>query len=72
MPIEMPKGLPFAVDTWSSESGGKRYHFLSHAHRDHLAGIESRASYPIYATRVTAAIVLNYFPQVVLLFRSYL
>ncbi|XP_078181516.1 uncharacterized protein LOC144575301 [Carex rostrata] len=63
MPVEMPKGLPFAVDTWSSESDGKRYHFLSHAHRDHLAGIESRASYPIYATRVTIAIVLNYYPR---------
>ncbi|KAJ4810813.1 DNA repair metallo-beta-lactamase family protein [Rhynchospora pubera] len=63
MPIEMPKGLPFAVDTWSSESARKRHHFLSHAHRDHLAGIVSRASYPIYATRVTITIVLSYFPQ---------
>ncbi|KAJ3707777.1 hypothetical protein LUZ61_011482 [Rhynchospora tenuis] len=63
MPIEMPKGLPFAVDTWSSESDKKRYHFLSHAHRDHLSGIASRASYPIYATRVTISIVLSYFPQ---------
>ncbi|KAF3340763.1 5' exonuclease Apollo [Carex littledalei] len=63
MSIEMPKGLPFAVDTWSYKTDGKRYHFLSHAHRDHLKGIESRASYPIYATRVTINIVLNYYPQ---------
>ncbi|XP_078158691.1 uncharacterized protein LOC144554246 isoform X2 [Carex rostrata] len=59
----MTKGLPFAVDTWSSKNDGKRYHFLSHAHKDHLKGIVSRASYPIYATRVTITIILNYYPQ---------
>nr|TKW08096.1 hypothetical protein SEVIR_6G006400v2 [Setaria viridis] len=34
MPIEMPRGLPFAVDTWTSASSLKRHRFLTHAHRD--------------------------------------
>uniref|UniRef100_A0A453S2Q7 DNA repair metallo-beta-lactamase domain-containing protein n=1 Tax=Aegilops tauschii subsp. strangulata TaxID=200361 RepID=A0A453S2Q7_AEGTS len=39
MPIELPRGLPFAVDTWTPASALKRHRFLTHAHRDHLAGI---------------------------------
>ncbi|KAJ3678068.1 hypothetical protein LUZ60_001871 [Juncus effusus] len=64
MPVEMPKGLPFAVDTWSGESDRKSHWFLTHAHRDHLACIVSHASYPIYATRLTISLVLNYFPEI--------
>ncbi|XP_072964106.1 uncharacterized protein [Typha angustifolia] len=63
MPIEMPKGLPFSVDTWTPASNRKRYHFLTHAHKDHLAGIATHASYPIYATGFTKTLALHYFPQ---------
>ncbi|XP_042464871.1 5' exonuclease Apollo-like [Zingiber officinale] len=63
MPIEMPKGLPFSVDTWTPASLRKRHHFLTHAHKDHLAGIVAHSSRPVYATRLTKALVLGYFPQ---------
>ncbi|KAG1328142.1 5' exonuclease Apollo [Cocos nucifera] len=63
MPMEMPKGLPFSVDTWTAASRRKRYHFLTHAHRDHLTGIASNSSYPIYATRFTKSLTLRHFPQ---------
>ncbi|KAF3341008.1 protein artemis [Carex littledalei] len=59
----MPKGLPFSVDTWSPASDEKRHHFLTHAHRDHIAGIGAHFSYPVYATRLTKFLVLHYFPQ---------
>ncbi|KAL2906817.1 5' exonuclease Apollo [Bienertia sinuspersici] len=39
MPIEMPRGLPFSVDTWNPNSMLKRHHFLTHAHKDHCSGI---------------------------------
>nr|CAD1818187.1 unnamed protein product [Ananas comosus var. bracteatus] len=63
MPIEMPRGLPFSVDTWSAASERKRRHFLTHAHRDHLAGVAAHASYPVYASRITKTLALHYFPQ---------
>ncbi|KAJ6815136.1 5' exonuclease Apollo [Iris pallida] len=63
MPIEMPKGLPFSVDTWTSSSNRKRYHFLTHSHKDHLAGISSNSTFPIYATPITKTIALRIFPQ---------
>ncbi|XP_008810895.2 protein artemis [Phoenix dactylifera] len=63
MPIEMPKGLPFSVDTWTAASRRKRHHFLTHAHRDHLACIASNSSYPIYATRFTKSLALRHFPR---------
>uniref|UniRef100_A0A453G7D3 Uncharacterized protein n=1 Tax=Aegilops tauschii subsp. strangulata TaxID=200361 RepID=A0A453G7D3_AEGTS len=28
MPIEMPRGLPFAVDTWGPSSRRRRHRFL--------------------------------------------
>ncbi|KAG6530184.1 hypothetical protein ZIOFF_012406 [Zingiber officinale] len=59
----MPKGLPFSVDTWTPASLRKRHHFLTHAHKDHLAGIVAHSSRPVYATRLTKALVLGYFPQ---------
>ncbi|RWV93058.1 hypothetical protein GW17_00044512 [Ensete ventricosum] len=71
MPIEMPKGLPFSVDTWTPTSLRKRHHFLTHAHKDHLTGIVVRASRPIYATRLTKNLALHYFPQVFLPFLSF-
>ncbi|TVU24034.1 hypothetical protein EJB05_26426, partial [Eragrostis curvula] len=64
MPIKMPCGLPFSVDTWTPASSLKRHRFLTHAHRDHLAGIAGNAAAPcIYASSVTVLITLRYFPQ---------
>uniref|UniRef100_A0A7C9FCW4 DNA repair metallo-beta-lactamase domain-containing protein n=2 Tax=Opuntia streptacantha TaxID=393608 RepID=A0A7C9FCW4_OPUST len=63
MPIEMPRGLPFSVDTWSPNSKMRRHHFLTHAHKDHCSGIISYSSFPIYSTRVTKSLLLRYFPQ---------
>ncbi|KAJ0972096.1 hypothetical protein J5N97_020055 [Dioscorea zingiberensis] len=63
MPIEMPKGLPFSVDTWSLASRRKRHHFLTHAHKDHLVGAASYVAGPIYATAITKTISCRCFPQ---------
>ncbi|KAA0040744.1 protein artemis [Cucumis melo var. makuwa] len=63
MPIEMPQGLPFSVDTWTPSSKQKRHHFLTHAHRDHTTGIVPHFSFPIYSTFLTKSIVLHQFPQ---------
>ncbi|KAK6916635.1 DNA repair metallo-beta-lactamase [Dillenia turbinata] len=63
MPIEMPKGLPFSVDTWSSTSEKKRHHFLTHAHRDHSVGITRHFSFPIYTTSLTKSLLLQQFHQ---------
>ncbi|KAI3972872.1 hypothetical protein MKX01_019530 [Papaver californicum] len=63
MPIEMPKGLPFSVDTWSLSSRGKRHHFLTHAHKDHSAGISNHFPYPIYSTDITKNLLLQQIPQ---------
>ncbi|PPD72063.1 hypothetical protein GOBAR_DD31043 [Gossypium barbadense] len=63
MPIEMPKGLPFSVDTFSPSSKRKRHHFLTHAHKDHTSGISSHFSYPIYSTHLTKSLVLLHYPQ---------
>ncbi|KAK6125582.1 hypothetical protein DH2020_040675 [Rehmannia glutinosa] len=63
MPIEMPKGLPFSVDTWTPCSKRKRHHFITHAHKDHAQGIAAHASYPIYSTLLTKTLILQYYPQ---------
>ncbi|KAG8501731.1 hypothetical protein CXB51_004640 [Gossypium anomalum] len=63
MPIEMPKGLPFSVDTFSPSSKRKRHHFLTHAHKDHTSGISSHFLYPIYSTHLTKSLVLLHYPQ---------
>ncbi|TVU39546.1 hypothetical protein EJB05_12970, partial [Eragrostis curvula] len=64
MPIEMPRGLPFSVDTWTPASSLTRHLFHTHAHRDHLAGIAgTAAALCIYASSVTVLITLRYFPQ---------
>jgi DNA cross-link repair 1A protein len=69
MPIEMPRGLPFAVDTWTPASSLKRHRFLTHAHRDHLAGIAATSavsastSSPVYTSRLTILVALRIFPQ---------
>lgn len=68
MPIEMPKGLPFSVDTWNHSSVKKRHHFLTHAHKDHSNGISTHFSYPIYSTHLTKTLVIQQHPQVVLVF----
>lgn len=59
----MPKGLPFSVDTWSLSSRRKRHHFLTHAHKDHSAGISNNFSYPIYSTNITKNLLLQQIPQ---------
>ncbi|KAL5714629.1 hypothetical protein ACHQM5_016563 [Ranunculus cassubicifolius] len=63
MPIEMPKGLPFSVDTWSPSSSNKRHHFLTHAHKDHSIGITTYSFHPIYSTQITKSLLLRQFPQ---------
>jgi hypothetical protein len=64
MPIEMPKGLPFSVDTWSLCSKRKRHHFLTHAHKDHTSGISTHFSFPIYSTLLTKTLIFQHYPQV--------
>ncbi|KAK9749780.1 hypothetical protein RND81_02G149500 [Saponaria officinalis] len=63
MPIDMPRKLPFSVDTWNPNSKIKRHHFLTHAHKDHCSGITTHFSYPIYSTHLTKLIILQFFPQ---------
>ncbi|OIV98084.1 hypothetical protein TanjilG_25949 [Lupinus angustifolius] len=66
MVMEMPKGLPFSVDTWSQSSKAtKRHHFLTHAHKDHSSNITSYSSFPIYSTLLTRTLVLQHYPQLV-------
>ena len=68
MPIEMPKGLPFSVDTWSLCSKRKRHHFLTHAHKDHSSGISTHFSFPIYSTLLTKTLLFEHYPQVCLFY----
>ncbi|KAK4393777.1 5' exonuclease Apollo [Sesamum angolense] len=63
MPIEMPRGLPFSVDTWTPCSKRKRHHFLTHAHKDHAQGMAAHASYPIYSTLLTKTLIFHYYTQ---------
>lgn len=65
MPIDMPRGLPFAVDTWVPSSRRRRHRFLTHAHRDHLvgAGADIDGGGTVYATRLTLHLALRHFPQ---------
>ncbi|KAB8107097.1 hypothetical protein EE612_041664 [Oryza sativa] len=63
MPIELPRGLPFAVDTWTAASAVKRHRFLTHAHRDHIAGITATNVAAVYASRLTILIARHIFPQ---------
>ncbi|KAK1403850.1 DRMBL domain-containing protein [Heracleum sosnowskyi] len=63
MPIEMPRGVPFSVDTWTPCSMQKRHRFLTHAHKDHSQGITTYNSYPIYSTLLTRTLTLHYYPQ---------
>lgn len=67
MPIDMPRGLPFAVDTWGSSSRSRRHRFLTHAHRDHLvgAGADIDGGGIVYATRLTLHLALRHFPQAI-------
>ncbi|TVU36295.1 hypothetical protein EJB05_18225, partial [Eragrostis curvula] len=67
MPIDMPAGLPFAVDTWGPSTRRRRHRFLTHAHRDHLVGAGADAdgggAGTVYATRLTLSLALRHFPQ---------
>lgn len=65
----MPRGLPFAVDTWGPSSRRRRHRFLTHAHRDHLVaagGAADSGECPgaVYATRLTLDLALRHFPRV--------
>ncbi|RDX87294.1 5' exonuclease Apollo, partial [Mucuna pruriens] len=62
MPIEMPKGLPFSVDTWTCSSS-KTHYFLTHAHKDHSSSISSHSSFPIYSTHLTKTLLLHQYPH---------
>lgn len=67
MSIEMPRGLPFAVDTfgpYTTTKRRKRHHFLTHAHKDHTVGISpSNIVFPIYSTSLTISLLLQRHPQ---------
>ncbi|XP_010532572.1 PREDICTED: 5' exonuclease Apollo [Tarenaya hassleriana] len=66
MPIEMPRGLPFSVDTFGpyTTKKRKRHHFLTHAHTDHTAGISvANAVFPIYSTSLTISLLLQRHPK---------
>lgn len=63
MAVEMTERLPFSVDTWTEcSSSKKKYHFLTHAHKDHTGGMAAHASYPVYCTSLTKQIVRHRYP----------
>ncbi|XP_024008810.1 uncharacterized protein LOC18993013 isoform X2 [Eutrema salsugineum] len=68
MAIEMPRGLPFSVDTfgpYTTTKRRKRHHFLTHAHKDHTVGISpSNIVFPIYSTPLTVSLLLQRHPQI--------
>lgn len=53
--------LPFAVDTWTSETLTKPQ-FLSHAHKDHLVGIQQYGK-QIYCTELSRQLVCLKYPH---------
>uniref|UniRef100_A0ACD5XCF5 Uncharacterized protein n=1 Tax=Avena sativa TaxID=4498 RepID=A0ACD5XCF5_AVESA len=61
----MPRGLPFAVDTWGPSSRRRRHRFLTHAHRDHLVGAGAAPDDGgiVYATRLTMSLARRHFPH---------
>ncbi|CAM6127989.1 unnamed protein product [Calypogeia fissa] len=63
MPTELKEKYPFSVDSWTTVAKRKRHHFLTHAHSDHTAGIESFFDRPIYCTDLTRRLVLRRFPK---------
>uniref|UniRef100_A0A1J3FJV4 5' exonuclease Apollo n=1 Tax=Noccaea caerulescens TaxID=107243 RepID=A0A1J3FJV4_NOCCA len=67
MSIEMPRGLPFSVDTfgpYTATKTRKRHHFLTHAHKDHTVGISpSNIVFPIYSSPLTISLLLQRHPQ---------
>lgn len=67
MSIEMPRGLPFSVDTfgpYTATKRRKRHHFLTHAHKDHTVGISpSNIVFPIYSSPLTISLLLQRHPQ---------
>ncbi|KAF8114346.1 hypothetical protein N665_0039s0108 [Sinapis alba] len=67
MSIEMPRGLPFSVDTFGPNTTTKRmkrHHFLTHAHKDHTVGISPQSVvFPIYSTSLTISLLLQRHPK---------
>jgi hypothetical protein len=64
MPVELAQRYPFSVDTWTEASTRKRFHFLTHAHKDHTAGIENLGFSSIYCTDITQKLVIRRYPKV--------
>eukprot|EP00873_Tetraselmis_striata_P029571 jgi/Tetstr1/449835/TSEL_036898.t1 len=62
-PVALHPALPFSVDTWDAGPSGARPAFLSHAHKDHTAGLAAwaaaggRPSRRIFATEDTLALL---------------
>ncbi|CAK9872118.1 unnamed protein product [Sphagnum jensenii] len=65
MPVELAQRYPFSVDTWTEASTRKRFHFLTHAHKDHTAGIENLGFSSIYCTDITQKLVIRRYPKLI-------
>ncbi len=61
--------LPFTVDTWSAADAHAKLCFLSHAHKDHLVGLERLpAGTAVYCSELTARLVALKLPGLRLAF----
>jgi hypothetical protein len=56
----VPACLPFTVDTWGPNTNDQ-LQFLTHAHKDHTAGVDAHATH-VAATPTTLALLRNKFP----------
>ncbi|KAL0378249.1 UNVERIFIED_CONTAM: 5' exonuclease Apollo [Sesamum radiatum] len=63
MPIEMPRGLPFSVDTWTPCSKEEEVPFPHPRSQGPRQGMAAHASYPVYSTLLTKTLILQYYPQ---------
>ena len=58
-PFKRIEGTPFVVDGFTCGASPGDLHFLTHFHSDHYIGITKRWSEPIYASPITAALVVR-------------
>jgi DNA cross-link repair 1A protein len=58
-PFKRIEGTPFVVDGFAWGAQSSDVHFLTHFHADHYKGITKRWGAPIYASAVTAALVVR-------------
>lgn len=56
----VPACLPFTVDTWGPNTNDQ-LQFLTHAHKDHMAGVDAHATH-VAATPTTLALLRIKFP----------